>query len=133
MKFSRKKRQLVRKLSKPVLLHLKLVRFKMVNLKTKARLKVLLKLKKEPSKRLKKIKRRSKQQLRVRRQLQKVKMLILKAKINLSVKRMNLNLSLVSVREVCKRFSQLRMIRKQNSRKLLSKILITQLRILMDI
>jgi len=132
VKFSRKKRQLVRKLSKPVLLHLKLVRFKMVNLKTKARLKVLLKLKKEPSKRLK-TKRRSKQQLRVRRQLQKVKMLILKAKINSSAKRMNLNLSLVSVREVCKRFSQLRMIRKQNSRKLLSKILITQLRILMDI
>jgi len=84
VKFSRKKRQLVRKLSKPVLPDLNLVRFKMVNLlKNKARLKVLLKLKKEPSKRLKKIKRRSKQQLRVRRELQKVKMLILKAKINL--------------------------------------------------
>jgi len=101
-------------------------------MKTKVKLKELLKLRKGPSRKVERRK-KSKQLLKVKSQLQKLKKLTSKAKISSLVKRMNSNLKLVSVREVYRLFSQLKMTRKLDSRKLLLKIHIIQPRIIMDI
>lgn len=102
--------------------------------KTKVK-ELVLKLRKEPSRKVER-RRKSKPMLRARKKLKKAKMLMSRTRISSLERkmiRMNSNLSLVSVREVFKLFSQLRMIRKLNSRKSLLKILITQRRIQMVI
>jgi hypothetical protein len=102
--------------------------------KTKVK-ELVLKLRKEPSRKVER-RRKSKPMLRARKKLKKAKMLMSRTRISSLERkmiRMNSNLSLVFVREVFKLFSQLRMIRKLNSRKSLLKILITQRRIQMVI
>lgn len=136
VKLSKKKRKKVIKLSKLMLL-VNLVKSKIVNLKlnkmkTKVKLKELLKLREGHSRKVERRK-KSKQLLKVRSQLQKLKKLTSKARISSLVKRMNSNLKLVSVREVYRLFSQLKMTRKLDSRKLLLKTHIIQPRIIMDI
>jgi len=101
-------------------------------MKTKVKLKELLKLR-EGHSRKEERRKKSKQLLKVRSQLQKLKKLTSKARISSLVKRMNSNLKLVSVREVYRLFSQLKMTRKLDSRKLLLKTHIIQPRIIMDI
>jgi len=127
--------------NKQVLLLTSLVRLMMVKLKpykvkNRANKKELLKLRKESSRRVELRRMRLSPMLRARRQLKKVKRLISKTRISSlerKMKRMNSNPSPVSVREVFKLFSQLRMTRKLNSRKLHLKIIITQPKILTDI
>ena len=124
------------KLSKLMLL-VNLVRSKIVNLKlnkmkTKVKLKELLKLREGHSRKVERRK-KSKQLLKVRSQLQKLKKLTSKARISSLVKRMNSNPKLDSVREVYRLFFQLKMTRKLDSRKLLLKTHIIQPRIIMDI